>query len=222
MGEYALFNGSRIKIGTCEDMYYLRPDQRHLVTALSGNADPMNPDDLRTIRFRFPWPDEDGRTVDEMTSIDRYERTCALNGLSAPEDLMAEHYSVQFTAHAAGYVTSLPCPEGQPLESLKIHRNGFAGAFLLVQQGLRNGVWASIVQCGGCGLKWALRTLEDAEPAIVALCSEADRRQHQARVGPHHRNPDGTYDEEAIAYQGKWYHDLADRIATGYSVKVAA
>ena len=32
MGEYANYMGERVKIGTCEDMLYLRWDQRHLVT----------------------------------------------------------------------------------------------------------------------------------------------------------------------------------------------
>ena len=32
MGEYASYLGERIKIGTCENMYYLRADQRHLVS----------------------------------------------------------------------------------------------------------------------------------------------------------------------------------------------
>ena len=27
MGEYAKYAGERVKIGTCEDMYYLRDDQ---------------------------------------------------------------------------------------------------------------------------------------------------------------------------------------------------
>ncbi len=36
MGEYAIYRGERIKIGTCEDMYYLRPDQVHLVKRVSG------------------------------------------------------------------------------------------------------------------------------------------------------------------------------------------
>lgn len=30
MGEYATYKGQEIKIGTCEDCYYLRADQRHL------------------------------------------------------------------------------------------------------------------------------------------------------------------------------------------------
>ena len=35
MGEYARFRGAEIKIGTCESMYYLRADQRHLIDGYS-------------------------------------------------------------------------------------------------------------------------------------------------------------------------------------------
>lgn len=57
MGENASYQGQEIKIGTCENMYYLRADQAHLVTALPGNLDPVKRADA--IRFRFPFPDED-------------------------------------------------------------------------------------------------------------------------------------------------------------------
>ena len=58
MGEYAKHKGEEIKIGTCENMYYLRFDQRHKVKALPGNVDP-NGADAYALRFRFPWPNED-------------------------------------------------------------------------------------------------------------------------------------------------------------------
>ena len=56
MGEYATYNGDSIKIGACEDMYYLRYDQRHMVKQEAHSLDPTNCDGLR---FRFPFPDED-------------------------------------------------------------------------------------------------------------------------------------------------------------------
>ena len=60
MGEYATRKdiGERIKIGTCESMYYLRADQAREVYAEPGNVDPIA--DAAAIRFRFPFPDEDG------------------------------------------------------------------------------------------------------------------------------------------------------------------
>lgn len=50
MGEFAEYQGDRIKIGTCEDMYYLRADQRHLISGYQF---------AEIDRFRFPFPDED-------------------------------------------------------------------------------------------------------------------------------------------------------------------
>jgi hypothetical protein len=35
-----------------------------------------------------------------------------------------------------------------------VHRNGFAGAFQIVQQAYRHGVLALIGQCGGCGARF--------------------------------------------------------------------
>lgn len=57
MGEYARYHGEEIKIGTCEDMYYLRFDQRLQVQPLRGNVDPFADGDA--LRWRFPWPNED-------------------------------------------------------------------------------------------------------------------------------------------------------------------
>lgn len=54
MGEYATFRGQSVKIGTCEDMYYLRADQAHLVKPTRGSCDPRAADVQRAIRFRFP------------------------------------------------------------------------------------------------------------------------------------------------------------------------
>jgi hypothetical protein len=95
MGEFARYGGERIKIGTCENMYYLRADQRFRVAALCGNVDPVR--DAPHLRFRFPFPDEDHVAPG---AFDRYDRAIGLYGVDVPTDI--EHGSVQFTAHT-GY-----------------------------------------------------------------------------------------------------------------------
>lgn len=55
MGEYAMYGGHQIKIGTCEDMYYLRADQAQRVRPERGSVDPFR--QAPEIRFRFPWPE---------------------------------------------------------------------------------------------------------------------------------------------------------------------
>lgn len=52
MGEFATYQGQRIKVGTCEDMYYLRADQLPLISGYEFS--------FAVDRFRFPFPDEDG------------------------------------------------------------------------------------------------------------------------------------------------------------------
>jgi hypothetical protein len=207
MGEYARYRRQSVKIGTCEDMYYLRADQVNLVTPELGSCDPRRPDVQRVIRFRFPWPDEDGVAPG---AFDPYDRSAGLHGVTLPAGL--EHHLVQFVARA-GYNVCLPCPESLPSlvlplagnlaarwPALSIHRNGFAGAFQLVQQAYRAGVLAVIGKCGGCGARFNLPTLADAEPVIVACRAEGDRREQQD------------------AGMGKWWHTVADRIAAGYGV----
>src|SRR5437868_10926717 len=102
MGEFAIYRGDRIKVGTCEEMYYLRADQRSLISGYSFDAGD---------RFRFPFPDEDTIEPGQFSDHNR--------GVRIPGDFsLAEcdnHGSVQFTSRA-GYVLSIPCPEqfGEP------------------------------------------------------------------------------------------------------------
>src|SRR3990172_10222248 len=99
MGEYATFNGHEVKIGTMEDMYSLRFDQRHQVQALSGNVDPNRDDEAQMLRFRFPWPDEDDIEPGSGKFHDKgYHRAVAIHGFRAPVDV--EHGHVQFVAQA--------------------------------------------------------------------------------------------------------------------------
>lgn len=202
MGEYASRNSDhqRIKIGTCESMYYLRADQRHLVSWEQGNVNP-NSDDALSIRFRFPWPDEDSVKPGEFET---YERAVAAHGFAVPAGV--EHYSVQFAAHA-GYLVSLPCPETAPStpglttqsHGLTIHRNGFAGAVLLSQQKLlADGRLVPVCRCGGCGSAWRIEDPTEIEALAVAFRSEGDRRFN------------GTE-----AADQAWWHTVADRILAG-------
>ncbi len=193
MGEYAKLNGQSVKIGTCEDLYYLRADQAHLVQAEHGSVDPMAARERAAIRFRFPWPDEDGT---EPGAFERFDRAVAVPGAAVPAAV--EHHMVQFVARQ-GYNVSLPCPESQQaVPGLTVHRNGFAGAFQIVQQAYRNGVLALIGQCGGCGARFNLPTWDAVEPVVVAVRSEGDR---------HERREPGA---------GQWWHTIADRITAGY------
>ena len=199
MAEYALHDGERVKIGTCEEMYYLRAEQAHDVVAVPGSVDPVK--HAEELRFRFPWPDEDGTAPGRF---DPYNRTVALWGMETPAGLADAHHPVQFIANA-GYLTSLPCPEsGRFPADLHFQRNGFGGAVRLCGQRRVGDVLASIVTCGGCGLKWRLETLEDAAPALEALAHEVERATRQESPS-----------------RAEWFAEVARRLQAGYRAPVA-
>jgi hypothetical protein len=206
MGEYAQYNGSDIKLGTCENMYYLRADQRHLIDGYKFALD--------IERFRFPFPDEDDV---EAGAFKDHSRGVRIPGWSLPATLSGdEHGSVQFTS-SAGYVLSIPCPEqfGTPgigpvdVEGVNVHRNGFNGYPVVRQQALRGGVWVTLVSCGACGCLHRLDTLEDAEPVIEAFRNEAAREQYRA----------GTIELANSETHRAFLLEMASRIEAGYFVR---
>lgn len=180
MGEYATRRdtGERVKIGTCESMYYLRADQVRDVIAETGNVNPIA--DAAGIRFRFPFPDEDNIAPG---NFEQYNRALTIRGLEAPTGEGWGHYSVQFKdTSGTGYLVSLPCPEsGDDSHGLKVHRNGFVGAVSLVQQVWHDGLLVPVLQCR-CGMAWRLRTRTDAAPLCEALMQMHE--DHAARIDP--------------------------------------
>ena len=205
MGEYAIrkSDGEEVKIGTCEDMYYLRYEQRGAVRALDGNVDPAS-DDRFALRFRFPWPDEDDIEVGSDKYHDNgYHRGITVPGMAA--DPNVEHYNVQFVAQHQGYVTSLPCPEANPNPT--IHRNGFAGAVQLVaQKPLKDGRVVPILRCA-CGAMWRLEDASEITALAVAFRSEGDRK---------HKDSWRVLDNGEREYCGRVFWDtIADRILLG-------
>lgn len=193
MGEYANYRSQRV-----------RASQRFDVDPLGGNVNPGG-DDAYSIRFRFPWPDEDGVTPG---SFDPYDRDVVVPGL--PASTQVEHYAVQFvsTSHTArgGYLLSLPCPEsGGTLiangEAVRIGRNGVAGAILLSQEKvLRDGRLVPVLRCGGCESAWRVEDPHEIEAIVVACRAEGDR-------------PRGGVNDPVQTRT--WWHTIADRIAIG-------
>lgn len=151
MGEYAKFKRTEIKIGTCEDMYYLRADQRHLVKALKGNVNP-NSDDRFDIRFRFPFPDEDHI---QPGDFEEYDRAVTVPGMAMPE-----------------------MPGG--VDHFQWRRDGKKGkctgkgdSVQLVQQKiLRDGRTVPVLRCSGCGALWRLEDPSEIEAVIQAFLSD--------------------------------------------------
>ena len=214
MGEYAFHGQDQVKIGTCEDMYYLRADQLDAVHG--GDAGNLK-SSLGVVRFRFPFPDEDGVSPG---SFEDYRRGFNVPGYSLPAKLSGdEHGSLQFS-HRAGYLVSLPCPEqfGQPGMSVKmpdgltVHRNGFSGGPKIVQQAYRGGLLVTLLHCGSCGAKHRLDTLDDARPVIEALRAEAATKDYRGGEWVE-RHPVGSTGREML-------DGIAQRIEDGYAVTV--
>jgi hypothetical protein len=214
VGEYATFRGSSIKIGTCENMYYLRADQRHEVDGYT-----FGPDVLGVVRFRFPFPQEDSVEPGAFEDYDRGER---IPGWRLPAEF-DDHGIVQFTA-TAGYNLCVPCPEQfghegfgpVPVElesggTIGVHRNGFRGSPQVAFQGYRQGHLATIVKCGSCGAMWWLEPAR-AEEVAVAFRSEADRQE--CRRG-------GEWESAHTADTQRQLHTIADRILAGYVLEGA-
>lgn len=202
MGEYANFNGKQIKIGTCEDMHYLRYNQRRYVDHIEGNVDPSNDQECLSIRFRFPWPDEDDVQPGEF---DNYNRSIAVD-IGMPSTV--EHFNIQFCADA-GYLVSLPCPESGKCP-VPFARNGFSGAVRLAQQKLlADGRLVPIMQCGGCGSKWRIE--DEAEiTALADWCfQEGNRRRRDSRI---------VETGEEVGHL--FWHKIAQRILAGAKIEL--
>jgi hypothetical protein len=219
MGEYANRrpDGARVKIGTCEDMLYLRDDQRGQVYGGdlgSGRGYLRDPDVLASLRFRFPWPDEDGTLPGDFEPF----RSLRLDGMPVPAGV--EHGSTQFTATYPknGYLLSLPCPEG-PDADPRIARNGYGGALKLTAQGWRGGRLVGIAECGGCGHAFRLEDgyALEAEMALREMGAERLRDMDRWNLTAEARGQERITGDNGAAF----YLTIADRLREGYARSLA-
>ena len=191
MGEYAQFKGEQIKIGTCEDMYYIRFDQRRLVQPVPHSLDPVA--EAEVLRFRFPLPSEDGTAPGHYTAMPE--------GLTIPgyTEAGGTHHPVHFSG-PNGYGLSMPCPEGPEFvvaeggrarirpgagaDGLRVTLNGSGGRVQLVAHRYRPelGRLVPVLRCGGCGCLWRLEDQSEVDALTVACRAEAARCGRQGDV----------------------------------------
>lgn len=157
MGEYAIrkSDNAEITIGTCEDMYYLRYEDREKVQTKPGNVDPVA--EANELRFRLPFPDEDDIQPGEYENHDRGERLYKAGKFGcddfAPDGLEKNPGLIQLH-HKSG----LPCYHGTKLPevhpSMKAFWNGKSWSLELKQlRPTPDGV-KPIVACRHCGQAW--------------------------------------------------------------------
>jgi hypothetical protein len=216
-------DGERIKIGTCESMYYLRFDQRGDVQypwpTLSDDPEQLDP-----FLYRFPDPHEDG------TKPGEYDGAWGGIKLSIPgfwgQFEGVEHGVIQATARN-GYLFNLPCPEGKPdlyrgpyAEAPQAHRNGGTTTLVITAQRWYAGRLVLVISCAGCDHQIRLPELTDALPVLEALQREGDAKLQEAKR--YWGGPDTSEEQRAqiqanMARRAGYWFEVAKRITAGYS-----
>jgi hypothetical protein len=156
MGQYY----KKSKIGTCEDMYYLRLDQaQELAKQGARDDDGISFNDYLTdnqTRFRFPFPDEDNKPQAELLDAPEYDRgfciPAGVGGLEVGHDEITTNNS--FKEGGSGVNIFLPCPYSQEFKNLNIKTScdGVGEQWLrITQQAIRDGEEKTIFECARCG-----------------------------------------------------------------------
>jgi hypothetical protein len=186
MGEYIRYRGEDVKLGTCEDLYYVTYEQaRQLLTnaaPVPGNLPPaeyVNP--RHGWRYRFPFPEEDDRAPGTHADHDKGRVVCCPPG--ALFALPPDNHDTLCVSIGLGGVrgsggcnvnTRVACPASG---MLKPHSPIGSWPVEIVQQPLMaDGSLWTVLRCGWCGEKYRIDRTE-AEALAAFLCQyERDER----------------------------------------------
>lgn len=165
MGEYAIRKSDRleVKIGTCENMYYMTFDDRDELTYIPNSVNLDKDRDCNGLRFRVPFLDEVEVPVGEYADFRRAE----------PLISRAEHFGLIFemndaaddpgTIHleheSTGFRFSLPCFHGEkPMQLTGLNKDTAARKYGL---SFVKAIWTGdrlelcpVVRCEHCGREW--------------------------------------------------------------------
>jgi hypothetical protein len=161
MGEYAKrkSDGTEVKIGTCESMYYLRYEDRNKVKKIPNSLDASRE---KNLFWRIPFPDEDAVQVGEYDDYSRSER------LYKPGKYGAEDFTDKETIdspgtmqmrHESGLLVNVKCYHGEKIpEGNDDFRPGWNGRSWFYElahiKNLENGEVLPVVRCRHCGQMW--------------------------------------------------------------------
>lgn len=182
MGEYLKVNGVEIKIGICEDLYYIRFDDLKRaywtgqVQSVPGNgsgADYL--DEKNGFRYRFPFPEEDGLRPGGYADYNAARIVGVspkwLHGLNVAHDDIVTHVSAGAMGHAgqgSGYGVNLAhkCPGAADFVRTCSAAPGRLPVAIMQQKQVDGQLW-TVCACSYCGSKFRLD-----KAAAVGLCRE--------------------------------------------------
>lgn len=165
MGEYAKYKGEKIKIGTCESMYYLRYEDRDKVFHVPGNLDPRR---QKNIFFRAPALEEDGMEPGEYdyrlsckAMPEFFHASLRVKGMpeEAVEDAKASPGLIQLH-HRSGLLVNVPCHHGLALpdtggSDIKVFWNGKRDSLYIEALKNTDEALRVCIGCWECGTMWS-------------------------------------------------------------------
>jgi hypothetical protein len=208
MGEYGRYDKTEIKIGTCEDMMYLRWEQRHMVEAIPGNVDPVK--EINSLWFRLPRILESIREPGDFPFLGfngaRPIPIYIKPGTQLEEDVQefledeSHMGSIHFRSEEAGVQCSVPCNHGIPVKDLPKNMcyNGFNSNTLCITA---VGVRREVNPDSNCDLSWGWRAF------VLVACRVCGRtlfrfsREELQQCGLLHIQDGARLAEDAIDFQ---------------------
>ena len=203
MGEY--LNG--IKLGTCEDLYYVRLTD---LQRMKGAGDYLTP--ANGYRYRFPFPEEDTM---QAGNYDPYNKgyPVSLSQTASPKLyalMTSADYKHMTVCHSASYHGThnvnmiMPCPLSKEFSNTKEIRLSAGGASIAVVieqlKWVDGEIW-TVISCPYCEAKIRLDK-EHAEDLCNTLTLVTTRFDHDQ--------------QKVIDYQDPYKLEIAKRIMAGY------
>ena len=174
MGEYAVrkIDGKRVKIGTCEALYYLRYDQRNEVNYDFGQYEWF---------WRIPNPDEDCLLPGEFSFSSLYQckyvpYTLKLKTYSMPDNYKHEYAAdaglMQLKDDRSGLLANIPCHHGLALpagtDTIKFGWNGKSDCLYLAYLKNTPKELKVVTECKVCR-KMHSMTFDKIEPIMQSM-----------------------------------------------------
>jgi hypothetical protein len=197
MGEFARIDGHTRKVGTCDNMYYLRLEDAARATPEPGSISPT----LDGMKYRLPFPDEDEVPAGNYQPWNRGQRL--FQTIPTPDGLpdrrewwsdpsAADDFGTVQTRHPCGLLVNVACYHGErlpePAGGFQAFWNGKEPSFyeLTAVKRLVGEVFG-VVTCTACRKAWRY-------PLRDLLCWVPDtelRRRLAAYLGEGDSTPGG-------------------------------